>query len=115
MTNGGFLIFNNKLERNSAIKILKKCSIIDKNIFEVFSLNKNKIFIRVQVKSLFNFNKLTKNNINKAIIYEDHHKKYLEKNESVDTDFLKSNMVFITSPGKHTREGPILANNISIK
>ena len=85
-------------------------------VFEIKELNKNKLFIRIQIKTFtkINYNK-NKQFIIKNIDYDGIKLKRFKKNNFYYKNFFK-NMVFIKTTGKHTPNGDLLfKNNINKK
>tara|TARA_Y100000590_G_scaffold328097_1_gene372508 strand:+ start:450 stop:1778 length:1329 start_codon:yes stop_codon:yes gene_type:complete len=119
MTNGGIIIFKNNIQKKKSLKILKEYNVFGFKVFEVKKLNSNNIFIRIQIKSFYNFNTDTNSLNNKKIVrelsYEKNNLKLTKKNINKDFYFFKSQMTFIKTTGKHTFEGELLFKNNLIK
>ena len=111
MTHGGFIYFKNLQKKNKAIKILKKFTAFNFNIFEITSFKKNKIFYRLNIKAT----KIIKKNNNSQSQFLRYEKKSnLKKNISnlkSNQIFLK-NIKFIKSTGVHSNEGTLFYDKI---
>ena len=120
MTNGGIILFKNNAEKNRSLKILKKYNIYGYKVFEIKKLNSKNFFLRIQIKSFYNFNskinkKISKKEVVKKLSYEKNNLKLMKKNINNNFYFFKSQMTFIKTTGKHIFEGDLLIKNSFIK
>ena len=117
MTNGGFIFFNNKKDKDKAFHILDQLSCAQKKIFDIKSFKNNTIFYKINLKS--------KNLLNESDFK--YKKKYVDKslikilksshnnNKSIDINsFFSKNITFIKTTGVHVQEGLILHKNFSV-
>lgn len=108
MTNGGILEFQNFDDKVRCIKILSSKFLFGYKVFEIKELNKNKLFIRIQIKTFtkINYNK-NKQFIIKNIDYDGIKLKRFNKNSFDYKNFFRD-MVFIKTTGKHIPNGELL-------
>ena len=118
MTNGAILTFKSELDLKKNVKILKKISVLNYNIFEIKKLNKLEIFCRVQIRS---FRKMNLGNINspkkvytKDIFYERKTRNKIAKN-NIELEKFINQFIFIKTTSKHYHMGNLFYNNILIK
>ena len=62
MTNGGFIFFNNKKDKNNSFKILNQLHCFQKKIFDLKKYKNNSIFYKINLKSKNNLNELVLRN-----------------------------------------------------
>lgn len=115
MTNGGFIYFKNKQDKEEGLSILKKSIIANLNIFEVYSFKENKIFFRIQIKSVMDPKLIKGKNLKKALVYEKKYKSYPNSNMQFNLELFLDNMIFIKTTGKHIKHGEIISKNVEIK
>jgi len=117
MTNGGFIFFNNKKDKNNAFQILNHLYCFQKKIFDLKKYKNNSIFYKINLKSKNYLNERDFKNKKKHTIEslieilrssEDNIKKI-----DIGPFFLK-NVSFIKTTGVHTPQGLILYENFKI-
>ena len=117
MTNGGFIFFNNKKDKNNAFQILNQLYCFQKKIFDLKKYKNNSIFYKINLKSKNYLNERDFRNKKKHTIEslieilrssEDNIKKI-----DIGPFFLK-NVSFIKTTGVHTPQGLILYENFKI-
>ena len=117
MTNGGFIFFNSKKDKNNAYEILNQLFCFKKKIFDLKKYNNNSIFYKINLKSKNYLNEHDFKNREKHTI-----KSLVEilsgsenniKNKDIAHFFLK-NVSFIKTTGVHSPEGLILYENLEI-
>ena len=117
MTNGGFIFFNNKKDKNNAFQILNQLYCFQKKIFDLKKYKNNSIFYKINLKSKNYLNESDFRNKKKHTIKslieilrtsEDNIKKI-----DIGPFFLK-NVSFIKTTGVHTPQGLILYENFKI-
>ena len=116
MTNGGFIFFRNKKNRDYAINILNRLNCFEKKIFYCKKFGLNKIFYKINLKSkkiLDNPNRNT-NKVNLKKYFVENLK--LKKSESlkkiVISEYFLKNVKFIKTTGIHASEGLVLFDNL---
>ena len=117
MTNGGFIFFKNKEDKNFAFNKLNKLICFDKRIFYLKKYKSNKLFYKINLRAKKSLEELNKN-LNKVSV-----KKYfienlkLVKNKKVNdidiSEYLLKNTKFIKITGVHKSEGIVLFDNFS--
>ena len=117
MTNGGFIFFEDKKDKNYAIKILNQLYCFKKKIFEIKDYKNNTIFYRINLKSK---NFLNKNDFkykdkyaNKSLIELSKRSKNKFKRINISSYFFE-NVTFIKTTGVHITEGLILHKNFEV-
>tara|TARA_B100001057_G_C22863269_1_gene955481 strand:+ start:2086 stop:3423 length:1338 start_codon:yes stop_codon:yes gene_type:complete len=114
MTNGGFIFFNDKKDKDNAFKILNNLHCFQKKIFDLKKYKNNSIFYKINLKSKTSFNKsnlkFKKNFINKSLSEIFSKKKKNISKMDISTFFM-NNIKFIKTTGVHTSEGIILHEN----
>jgi hypothetical protein len=111
MTNGGFIFFKNKKDKNCAIKVLNLLTCFDKKIFFIKNYKTNKIFYKINLysrKSLSELNSNSKKFLLKKNFYEKIkfplNKKFKKKDIS---DYFIKNIKFVKTTGTHIPNGII--------
>ena len=112
MTNGGYLTFNNEMNKNLGFKLLKDFNCFGFKIFQVSNFADNKIFYRIQIKSKKIINKNHKSST-KYLLYEKKIKKNISISKHESNDLFLKNIEFIKTTGKHINTGTALYRNIN--
>ena len=115
MTNGGFIFFNSKKDKNFAFNKLNKLISFDKKIFYLKQYKSNKLFYKINLKAKKSLEELIKD-LNKVSV-----KKYFIENLKVPkhkkvnnidvSKYLLKNIKFIKITGVHRSEGVVLFDN----
>ena len=117
MTNGGFIFFNSKKDKNNAFQILNQLYCFQKKIFDLKKYKNNSIFYKINLKSKNYLNEHDFKNREKHTI-----KSLVEilrgsenniKKIDIGPFFIK-NVSFIKTTGVHSPEGLILYENFKI-
>lgn len=117
MTNGGFIFFNNKKDKNSAYKILNQLYCFKKKIFDLKKYKDDSIFYKINLKSRNYLNNQDFKNNKKFIIKSLIEILSISKSNinKVDiTEFFLKNISCIKTTGVHSPDGLILYENFEI-
>lgn len=113
MTNGGFIFFKNRKNKEYAIKVLNKLYCFGKKVFYIKKYNSNKLFYKLNLKSNKTFNEL---NLNKVLLkknlIENLNFKKTKNDKKIDiSEYFIKNVKFIKTTGIHIPEGLVLFDN----
>jgi hypothetical protein len=114
MTHGGYIYFNNKIQMNKSIELLKNFSVFGFNLFSLKILTQDKVFYRININSRNKFTKSSKN-ISSLIFYDQDLNKDINKNKKTNLNVNKNlffkHIEFIKSTGIHSQEGVLFFND----
>ena len=114
MTHGGYIYFNNKIQMNKSIELLKNFSVFGLNLFSLKILSQDKVFYRININSRNKFTKSSKN-ISSLIFYDQDLEKDINKNKKTNLNLNKNlffkHIEFIKSTGIHSQEGVLFFSN----
>ena len=110
MTHGGYIYFDNKIQMNKSIELLKNYNVFGFYLFSVDILTKNKVFYRININSRNKFNKSSRN-IQNLLFYDQHKKLDKKINPNLNKNVFFNHIEFIKSTGIHSDEGIIFHNN----
>lgn len=116
MTNGGFIFFKNKRDKNYALKTLNKLNCFGKKVFFIKNYKDNKLFYKVNLKSrkvVKDFH-LNKNKIElKTFFFENLKTKRNIKDNKIEIgNYFVQNVKFIKTTGIHKSNGLAVFKNI---
>ena len=116
MTNGGFIFFTNKRDKDYALETLNKLNCFGKKVFYLKNYRDNKLFYKVNLKSkktIKDFH-LNKNKIKlKKYFFENlKMKKNLKDNKIEIGNYFIQNIKFIKTTGVHESNGLAIFKNI---
>ena len=117
MTNGGFIFFNNKKDKDKAFHILNKLYCVKKRVFDIKSYKNNSIFYKINLKSKIIINKsdfeYKSKYANESLI--EILRSPMIKFKQIDiSKFFFKNVKFIKTTGAHITEGIILYENFNV-
>ena len=114
MTHGGYIYFNNKIQMNKSIELLKNFSVFGFNLFSLKILTQDKVFYRININSRNKFTKSSKN-ISSLIFYDQDLNKDINKNKKTNLNVNKNlffkHIEFIKSKGIHSQKGVLFFND----
>jgi len=114
MTNGGFIFFKNKYQLNTGIKVLNKLYCKNKKVFEIKKFDKNRIYYKINLKSLKIISKIEiENNINFGRYLIENfkiNKKKVKEKIDISNYFIKE-IKFLKTTGIHVPKGIVLHEN----
>jgi hypothetical protein len=114
MTHGGYIYFNNKIQMNKSIELLKNFSVFGLNLFSLKILSQDKVFYRININSRNKFTKSSKN-ISSLIFYDQDLDKDINKNKKTNLNLNKNlffkHIEFIKSTGIHSQKGVLFFND----
>ena len=117
MTNGGFVFFDNKKDRDIAFNKLKNLTCVEKKIFDLKKYKDNSIFYKINLKSkniLYeNDLRINKKYVNNSLSQVSKRSKTISKKIDISSIFLNS-VAFIKTTGAHISEGLILYENFKV-
>ncbi len=121
MTNGAFIFFRNKKDKEKCYLILKSLSIYNFKAFEVQKTSKLSLFYKIKVKASkkIKFNNNNLNYFSKYLSYFDNKKIYKKSTKrKFDYNFVNyffNSVDFIKTTGVHSNEGVLLYKNFILK
>lgn len=110
MTHGGYIYFDNKIQMNKSIELLKNYSVFGFYLFKVDILTKNKVFYRININSRNKLNKSSRN-IQNSLFYDQHKKLDKKINPNLNKNVFFNHIEFIKSTSIHSDKGIIFYNN----
>ncbi len=120
MTNGGFIFFSNKKEKEKSFKILSNYKFFGYKVFELKSFNKKTLIYRIQIKTLKKINKdnidhISKKNIKNFVAYDKSLNNKVKFSKSKLEQIFIKDMFQIKTTGRHIPEGLLFYKNIKLK
>ena len=115
MTNGGFIFFKNKKEKNISLNILNNLYFLNKKLFYIKNNKKNNFFYKINLKSKFVMNKEILTNYKKK--RENNLMEILEVPKVINSrrldvsEYVINNITFLKSTGSHISKGIFLYEN----
>jgi hypothetical protein len=117
MTNGGFIFFKNKKDKDKAFHILNRLYCAKKRVFDIKSYKNNTIFYKINLKSKTIINKsdfkYKSKIVNESLIEILRSPKIILKRIDISTFFF-NNVKFIKTTGSHITKGIILYENFNV-
>jgi len=113
MTNGGFIFFKNRKNKDQSVRILNKLYCFGSKIFYIKKYNSNKLFYKINLKSNKTFKELNFNKVllKKNLIQNLKFKK-IKNDKKIDiSEYFIKNIKFIKTTGIHVPEGLVLFDN----
>ena len=113
MTNGGFIFFKNRKNKDQSVRILNKLYCFGSKIFYIKKYNSNKLFYKINLKSNKTFKELNFNKVlfKKNLIQNLKFKK-IKNDKKIDiSEYFIKNVKFIKTTGIHVPEGLVLFDN----